>query len=110
MHGAIESRGKRKNHAEDNIQSILAVPRYADALEYAEESDEGETETSQSAQSPLVTSARSWRQVIGGWVEKERESAEDSEVDEQVNTTDTARRSKQWLARSLELLFGGQAK
>ena len=106
VNGLVESRTKRRNHSEDHISALLAVPRYADVLECGEDSeDEGEGET-QGSKSKLVNSARSWRRVMEKWIEKEREMSED----ESDTITGTERQSKPWLPRSLALLFGGQAQ
>jgi hypothetical protein len=99
----VEARDKRKNHSEDNVSALLAVPRYADVLDGGEGSENEEGST-QGPRSTLVHSAESWRQVMQKWIEEEREISErDPDTDQ-----DTERRSKPWLPRSLSLLFGGK--
>lgn len=107
--GLVESWGKRKNHEEDRVSALLTVPRYADVLECGEES-ENEEETPQGSKSQLVNSAASWRRVMGKWIEEERDLSEDDSDTDQPAITGSERRSKPWLPRSLDLLFGGQAK
>ncbi|KAH9992994.1 hypothetical protein BJV74DRAFT_877825 [Russula compacta] len=85
--GLVESRGKWKNHKEDQVNALLTVPRYADALEYGEES-ENEEETAQGSRSQL-------------WIKDKRDTSDDNSDTDQPSITGSA---------SLELLFGGQAK
>jgi hypothetical protein len=44
------------------------------------------------------------------WIEEERNMSDDDSDTDQPAITGSERRSKPWLPRSLDLLFGGQAK
>jgi hypothetical protein len=101
----VKSREKRKNHSEDRVDGLLAVPRYADVLDGVgcEDSDPAGVE------SFLVTSRRSWRREMTKWREDERENDE-IEDDEHHAQALNGQRGRRWLPCSLATLFGGNVK
>ncbi|KAK6980553.1 DUF659 domain-containing protein [Favolaschia claudopus] len=105
--GLFEERSKRKNHAEDRVQQLITVPRYADVLESGdEESDEQPSGQRQ----VLVKSKRTWRKVFMKWVLDARATDGDDDVEEitsEIATPSPAPKAKgNWLPLPLEKLFG----
>lgn len=85
-------RAARKNHSDDRIEKLLAVPRYAEALE----------ECDVRPRSQLITSRRAWRREFQKWQEGVQDMSDD-EIEVPVS-----RRKTKLLPRSLKLLFGGK--
>jgi hypothetical protein len=98
------SRQARRNHSDDRVAELLAVPRYADILENEADPDEDKDGGSRS---PIITSGKSWRHVIEGWRKTEQDADSDSDTD--APETSGGTQSRSLLPRSLELLFGGKA-
>ncbi|KAJ6528393.1 hypothetical protein B0H10DRAFT_2154177, partial [Mycena sp. CBHHK59/15] len=61
--GLYDQRGKRKNHDESRVAKLIAVPRYADALESGEEDSDDDHGVNPRPRSVLVNSACAWRKV-----------------------------------------------
>ncbi|EJD32807.1 hypothetical protein AURDEDRAFT_178096 [Auricularia subglabra TFB-10046 SS5] len=111
-HGLVEKRTGRKNHKESRVEQLLAVPRYAEALDgdilAASGDTNGTGEDSESVRkSTLVTSSAAWRREVARWKAAEDETDDEEDAQE---TSDSSRRSKSFFPRSLALLFGGAAK
>ncbi|KAJ7584740.1 ribonuclease H-like domain-containing protein [Mycena floridula] len=86
-------------HSMDRVQTLLAVPWYADILEGPDLSDD---------ESGGTHGPTSWRREMKKWVEDEQEhSDEEMPAAEDIGRN---QRNKKWLPRSLELLFGGTSK
>jgi hypothetical protein len=100
---------KRKNHEDNRVWELLAVPQYADILECGaadEEGNDGET-----PKSTLVTSASAWRRELAKWVEEEREDDSEDDTDEPGGaSTSGGHRVRPWLPCSLATLFTGESK
>jgi hypothetical protein len=103
-HTQSHSRQARRNHSDDRVAELLAVPCYADILENEADPDD---DNDGGSKSPIITSGKSWRQVIEGW----RKTEQDPDLDPDSDAPETGRGapSRSWLPRSLELLFGGKA-
>jgi hypothetical protein len=87
------------------VKELIAVPRYADALESDDEEDVGNTGTIGPRQ-VLVKSKEIWRKVFLKWVLDAREAdghSDDEEADEPV------RARENWLPLPLSKLFGEDA-
>jgi hypothetical protein len=101
--GLFEEREKRENHAEDRVKDLLAVPRYADALESG---DEIEDNSQANPRRVLVKSKEGWRKVFLKWVMDARDADGDSD-DEDEHARAPA--SGNWLPLPLSKLFGEDA-
>lgn len=78
--GFTESCKKCKNHENDQIWQLLAVPWYADILECGAADDEDKDY--EAPKSALVTSASTWHHELAKWVEEEREDSSEDDSDE----------------------------
>ncbi|EJD46725.1 hypothetical protein AURDEDRAFT_123867 [Auricularia subglabra TFB-10046 SS5] len=106
--GLREPRDPRKVHDEARAAELLAVPRYADALEQDEAGDEDDIEGTQKV--ALIKSAAAWRKELAKWkgsLEDELDLAITSDGEDQP--TSVRARRKSFFPRSLKLLFGGAA-
>ncbi|KAJ7435413.1 ribonuclease H-like domain-containing protein [Mycena latifolia] len=102
--GLFESREKRKNHADDRVQDLLSVPRYADALESGDEDTEDELQGRK--RQVLVKTKQTWRKVHASWVIAAREA--DLNSDEEMEDPEVPATGK-WLPMPLSKLFGEDA-
>jgi hypothetical protein len=103
--GLFKECGKRKNHNDNCVKELIAVPCYANALESDDEEDDGNTGTIRPRQ-VLVKSKEIWRKVLLKWVLDAWEAdghSEDEEADEPV------RACENWLPLPLSKLFGEDA-
>ncbi|KAJ6558658.1 hypothetical protein B0H10DRAFT_1846650 [Mycena sp. CBHHK59/15] len=123
--GLVAKHDGRKNHDEDQVKLLLAIPRYAEALlsDTDDSGDEGAEKTS-----VVVKSRAAWRKQLGKWQEELREAEEDEggdgrgdkdDDDDEDNDDDSlpatvsaptapcARRPCPWLPISLANLFSG---
>ncbi|KAF5365841.1 hypothetical protein D9757_012806 [Collybiopsis confluens] len=98
--GLRDERQARKNHADDRIGQLLQVPRYADI------SQDNDQTTNQPA---LVTNRRKWRAEVEQWKRDAEKYDEEfgSDPNADLPLPETQGTSRQWLPRSLALLFGG---
>ncbi|KAJ7912030.1 hypothetical protein B0H13DRAFT_2478538 [Mycena leptocephala] len=99
--GLFEEREKRKNHADDRVKDLLAVPRYADALESGDEAEDNPVKPRQ----VLVKSREGWRKVFLKWVMDARDN--DGNSGDEDDTP--APVSGNWLPLPLSKLFGEDA-
>ncbi|KAJ7915879.1 hypothetical protein B0H13DRAFT_2452234, partial [Mycena leptocephala] len=99
--GLFEEREKRKNHADDRVKDLLAVPRYADALESGDEAEDNPVRPRQ----VLVKSREGWRKVFLKWVMDARDN--DGNSGDEDDTP--APVSGNWLPLPLSKLFGEDA-
>ncbi|KAJ7151980.1 ribonuclease H-like domain-containing protein [Mycena filopes] len=118
--GLAEKRDGRKNHAEEQVKLLLAVPRYAEAL--LSDTDDSDAEGTEKV-SVIVKSKAAWRKQMGKWQAELRAEDEedvvgpgdksDDEDDDELPATvaappaPRARRPRSWLPISLANLFGG---
>ncbi|KAK7027516.1 hypothetical protein VNI00_015149 [Paramarasmius palmivorus] len=106
--GLLKTRKKRKNHSDDETETLLAVPQYDEVVRDRADTDsdqsdaEGRSRT-QAQKSIFIKSKAAWRKELAKWQEKEHlmESHEPSESGVRVPT---------WRPTMLEKLFGGQVK
>lgn len=84
----LRTERKRKNHDDERAEKLLAVPRYADALEAS--ASEPDDDTAQPVRrsgrrAQLVKSAKDWRREMAKWQADEKarelEAESDSETD-----------------------------
>ncbi|KAF7341516.1 DUF659 domain-containing protein [Mycena venus] len=99
--GLFEEREKRQNHSDKRVKDLLAVPRYADALE----SDDEANSEAQPRQ-VLVKSKAGWQKVFLQWVMDAREMDGNSDDEEDAPVTPA---NDDWLPLPLAKLFGEDA-
>ncbi|KAF7333164.1 DUF659 domain-containing protein [Mycena venus] len=105
--GLFEQREKRKNHTEERVRDLLAVPRYADALESGDEDMGGGSDGGKPKQ-VLVKSKAGWQKVFLKWVLDAREAEGKSDCEEE-DAAEPTRVSENWLPLPLSKLFGEDA-
>jgi phage terminase small subunit len=66
----VAKRDSHKNHDEDNVKLLLAVPRYAEAL--LSDTDDSDEEGAERV-SVVVRSRAGWRKQMAKWQEELRE-------------------------------------
>ncbi|EJD43092.1 hypothetical protein AURDEDRAFT_167769 [Auricularia subglabra TFB-10046 SS5] len=88
-HGLVKKRTGRKNHKETRVEQLLAVPRYAEALDgdVQEDGDREPEQPAAPARSSLVTSSAAWRRELSRW--KARRDDEDSGDEDATPTAET---------------------
>ncbi|KAJ7257399.1 ribonuclease H-like domain-containing protein [Mycena rebaudengoi] len=98
--GLVKLREKRKVHK--STAALLTVPRYRDAVQDDDESNE---------KGPaVVKTASGWRSVMSKWV-ADAQAAEDSESDDDENDPPAPMlRGSKWKQKTLAELFGGATK
>ncbi|KAJ7227341.1 ribonuclease H-like domain-containing protein [Mycena pura] len=111
--GLVEKRDGRKNHDDDKVKSLLAVPRYAEAL--LSDTDDSDEEGAERV-SVVVRSRAAWRRQMVKWQEELREAEEEEEEEEEKSgesgedkapIAPRTRRVRPWLPISLSNLFSG---
>ncbi|KAJ6534826.1 hypothetical protein B0H19DRAFT_1271523 [Mycena capillaripes] len=117
--GLAARRDGRKNHDEDQIKLLLAVPRYAEAL--LSDTDDSDDEGAERI-SVVVKSRAAWQKQMAKWQEELRveedeggnsggEKSDDNEDDDLpatiAPTAPCVRRPRTWLPISLANLFSG---
>ncbi|KAJ7754674.1 ribonuclease H-like domain-containing protein [Mycena maculata] len=119
--GLVEERGARKNHADSRVQTLLSVPRYADAIL----SDTDDSDDEGGKMSVVVRTSGAWRKQVAEWQAEMREldmvsdndGTDDEDEDEDPppsvsippqNPAPARRRApRSWFPTTLALLFGG---
>ncbi|KAJ7926541.1 ribonuclease H-like domain-containing protein [Mycena leptocephala] len=113
--GLVEERGGRKNHADSRVQTLLSVPRYADAIL----SDTDDSDNGGGKKSVVVRTSGAWRKQVAEWQAEIREldavsdnhSADDNDDDLPssipVPTGGRRRAQRSWFPTTLASLFGG---
>ncbi|KAJ6607068.1 hypothetical protein B0H10DRAFT_2073320, partial [Mycena sp. CBHHK59/15] len=107
--GLYDQRGKRKNHDESRVAKLIAVPRYADALESGEEDSDDDHGVNPRPRSVLVNSACAWRKVHRKLMLEARDLPDDDDALKDLVARMGASSAK-WFPRPLSKLFGGQIK
>ncbi|CAK5266666.1 unnamed protein product [Mycena citricolor] len=108
-------RGKRKarhNHEDDRVSELISVPRYADALEMANDQPPTTNDNhEQESHRVVVNSAKDWRRAHIQWMVAARDiDGEDDGAEMARITNSFGTATARWLPRSLDKLFGDTAK
>ncbi|KAJ6492762.1 ribonuclease H-like domain-containing protein [Mycena vitilis] len=119
--GLLDERGGRKNHSDEQVPTLLAVPRYADAIL----SDTDDSEDEGEKVSVMVRTSSAWRKQVAKWqadmreldMVSENESidgrgavSEDEDMPASVPIPARARprrAPRSWLPTTLASLFAG---
>ncbi|KAJ7166407.1 ribonuclease H-like domain-containing protein [Mycena crocata] len=102
--GLFETREKRKNHDDDRVKDLIAVPRYADALESG--SEDTDTNVPGKRRQVLVKTKRGWQKEFLKWVMASREA---EAAEEEDPPQPAASGSRKWLPLPFSKLFGDDA-
>ncbi|KAF5342808.1 hypothetical protein D9758_013365 [Tetrapyrgos nigripes] len=122
MKGQVAAiRAKRKNHSNERVQTLLAVPRYRDLLE----NDDRDDSMGRKAGAIYTTSHAGWRHAFKKWTDDvdqeeleqlqrqdtEESGDDDMDIDESTPSSSAAQPvNRRWLPITLEKLFGGDPK
>ncbi|KAJ7642481.1 ribonuclease H-like domain-containing protein [Mycena polygramma] len=117
--GLLDERGGRKNHSDEQVPTLLAVPRYADAIL----SDTDDSEDEGEKVSVMVRTSSAWRKQVAKWQADMREldmlsdnesidgrgaASEDEDLPASVPIPARVRRApRSWLPTTLASLFAG---
>ncbi|KAF8163867.1 ribonuclease H-like domain-containing protein, partial [Mycena galopus ATCC 62051] len=99
--GLVEQREGRENHTDSRVQTLLAVPRYADAIL----SDTDDSENEGEKVSVVLRTSAAWRKQVAKWQEEMREL--DAVADNEGLPPARHRHRRSVFPTTLAALFGG---